>query len=308
MELRKLEVFCKVVELKSFTRSAEAVLLSQPTVSEHIRSLEEELGQKLLDRTGREVEPTPVGRLLYNYAVKILRLQQSAMQAIEQYGGKLVGRIMIGSGTIPGTYILPEIISRFRGRYPSIRATLRIAGSQLIASEVLNGQLEIGVVGAKWNEKGLEWLAHFSDNLALVVHAQHRWASREEVALEELAGEPFILREPESGTRKVIDQIFEEHGVKTGSLTEVAEIGSTAAVLEAVRAGLGIAVLSARAVERDVRSGDLAIVPIRGIRLERPFFMIRRKNRELSPAAAVFWDYLLKEREGGSPAFKEPAG
>jgi DNA-binding transcriptional LysR family regulator len=308
MELRKLEVFCKVVELKSFTRSAEAVLLSQPTVSEHIRSLEEELGQKLLDRSGREVEPTPVGRLLYNYAVRILRLQQSAMQAIEQYGGKLVGRIMIGSGTIPGTYILPEIISRFRGRYPSIRATLKIAGSQLIASEVLGGQLEIGVVGAKWNEKGLEWLEHFSDSLTLVVHSGHHWASRQEVELEELAGEPFILREPESGTRKVIGQIFEDHGMKTSSLTEVAEIGSTAAVLEAVRAGLGIAVLSARAVERDVLSGALAIVPIKGVRLERPFYMIRRRNRELSPAAAVFWDYLYKEGEGGSPGLQEPAG
>ena len=156
MELRKLEVFCKVVELKSFTRSAEAVLLSQPTVSEHIRSLEEELGQKLLDRMGREVEPTPVGRLLYNYAVKILRLQHEFVQAVEQYSGKLVGRIMIGSGTIPGTYILPELIGQFRSRYPSIQATLKIAGSQFIASDVLGGRLEIGVVGARWAEKGLE--------------------------------------------------------------------------------------------------------------------------------------------------------
>lgn len=301
MELRKLEVFCKVVELKSFTRSAEAVLLSQPTVSEHIRSLEEELGQKLLDRAGREVEPTPAGRLLYNYAVKLLRLQQAAVQAMEQYGGKLVGRIMIGSGTIPGTYILPEIISRFRGRYPSIRATLRIAGSQLIASEVLNGQLEIGVVGARWNEKGLEWLEHFSDRLALVVHPGHHLADRGEIALEELTGEAFIMRESESGTRKVIDQIFEDHGMKTSSLMEVAEIGSTAAVLEAVRAGLGIAVLSARAAERDVRYGALAFVRIKGVRLERPFYMIRRKNRELSPAAAVFWDYLLKEGGDNPP-------
>lgn len=307
MELRKLEVFCKVVELKSFTRSAEAVLLSQPTVSEHIRSLEEELGQKLLDRTGREAEPTPAGLLLYNYAVKILRLQQAALQAMEQYGGKLVGRIMIGSGTIPGTYILPRIISRFRERYPSIRATLRIAGSHLIASEVLSGQLEIGVVGARWGEKGLEWIEHFSDRLTLVVHAGHRWADGREVALEELAGEPFILREAESGTRKVIDQIFEDHGLRTASLTEVAEIGSTAAVLEAVRAGLGIAVLSARAAERDVRRGDLAAVPIRGISLGRPFYLVRRKNRELSPAAAVFWDFLLKEGEGGPPALQESA-
>ncbi|MGW8160898.1 MAG: selenium metabolism-associated LysR family transcriptional regulator [Desulfobulbales bacterium] len=315
MELRKLEVLCKVVELKSFTRAAEAVLLSQPTVSEHIRSLEDELGQKLLDRMGREVEPTPVGRLMYNYAVKILRLQQAALQAIEQYGGKLVGRIMIGSGTIPGTYILPEIISRFRRRYPSIRATLKIAGSQLIASEVLSSHLDIGLVGAQWADKGLEWTEHFSDRLALVVHANHSWAKRKEVNLEELTGEPFILRESESGTRRVVDQILEDYGIKTSSLMEVAEIGSTAAVLEAVRAGLGIAILSARAAERDVSCGTLATVPIKGVRLERPFYMIKRKNRELSPAAAVFWDYLLKEGDGGLPQevfhgnqLQEPAG
>jgi len=295
MELRKLEVFCKVVELKSFTRAADAVLLSQPTVSEHIRSLEEELEQKLLDRMGREVEPTPVGRLLYNYAVKILRLQSDALQALEQYGGRLVGRIMIGCGTIPGTYILPGLIGQFRNRYPSIRTTLRIAGSQLIAAEVLGGRLEIGVVGARWSEKGLEWQEHFSDRLTLVVHADHPWSGRKEVDIEELQREPFIFRESESGTRKVIDQIFEAHGIKQSTLLEVAEIGSTAAVLEAVRANLGISILSARAAERDVSCGALATLALRGIVLERPFYLIRRKNRELSPAAAVFWEYLLQQ-------------
>jgi DNA-binding transcriptional LysR family regulator len=295
MELRKLEVFCKVVELKSFTRSAEAVLLSQPTVSEHIRSLEEELGQKLIDRLGREAEPTPVGRLLYTYAVRILRIQRDALQAVEQYGGKLVGRIMLGCSTIPGTYILPNLIGRFRASYPSIQATLRIAGSQMIAAQIMDGELEIGVVGARWSEKGLEWIRHFDDQLTLVVSAGHRWAGRQEVALEELAEEPFILRESESGTRKVVEQILEEHGIRPASLMEVAEIGSTAAVVEAVRSGLGISILSARAVEREVRAGTLAALSLKGVQLARPFYLIRRRNRELSPAAAVFWAYLLAE-------------
>lgn len=301
MELRKLEVFCKVVELKSFTRCAEAVLLSQPTVSEHIRGLEEELGQKLIDRMGREVEPTPVGRLLYTYAVRILRLQRDALQAVEQYGGKLVGRIMLGSSTIPGTYILPGLIGRFRGRYPSIQATLRIAGSQLIGARVLNGELEIGVVGAHWTEKGLEWVQHFADRLTLVVSAGHRWAGRREVTLAELTQEPFILRESESGTRRVVEQILEEHGIKASSLMEVAEIGSTAAVIEAVRAGLGVSVLSARAVEREVRAGALAAIALKDVQLERPFYLIRRRNRELSPAAAVFWAFLQVEGEPELP-------
>ena len=295
MEIRKLEVFCRVVELKSFTRAADAVLLSQPTVSEHIRSLEEELGQKLIDRLGREAVPTPVGLLLFKYAVKILRLHQDALEAVEKYGGKLVGRIMIGAGTIPGTYILPGLIGAFRNKYDSIRATLRIAGSQLIAAEVLSGQLDIGVIGARWNEKGLDWQDIFSDELALVVNADHPWASRDEVTLDELKSEPFILRESASGTRKVIDRILTEHRLDPSSLKEVAEIGSTAAIKEAVRSGIGVSILSVKSVEMDVSCGALVTVPVAGVKLERPFYLIRRKNRELSPVASVFWEYLLAE-------------
>ena len=292
MEIRKLEVFCKVVELKSFTRAAAAVMLSQPTVSEHVRSLEDELGQKLVDRLGRQVEPTPVGRLLYKYGVKILRLQQEALQAVEQYGGKLVGRIMIGSGTIPGTYILPAMIGRFRKQYPSIKATLKITSSHKIVEDVLGGELEIGVVGARWSEKGLDYNEIFSDSLAVVAAVDHPLAGRREISLAELAEEPFIFRETGSGTRRVVEQIFEDHGVKTSSLFEVAEIGSTAAVLEAVREGLGISILSTKSVERDLRAGTLVTVPITGVKMERPFYMIRRKNRELSPASSVFWVFL----------------
>ncbi|MDH3328613.1 MAG: selenium metabolism-associated LysR family transcriptional regulator [Desulfobulbaceae bacterium] len=295
MEIRKLEVFCKVVELKSFTRAAEAVLLSQPTVSEHVRSLEEELGQKLIDRLGREAEPTPVGSMLYKYAVRMLRLQQEAIESVENYGGQLVGRIMIGSGTIPGTYILPRIIGQFRKKYSSIHATLRIAGSQLIASEVLNGKLDMAVVGAKWKEKGLEWQKIFSDRLVLVVNAEHPWAARNQVSLEELKNEPFILRESESGTRKVIDQILENYGIDPAGLQEVAEIGSTEAIKEAVKAGIGISILSVRSVEQDVKYGVLKIIPLEGIRFERPFYLIKRMNRELSPVSAVFWEYMLQE-------------
>ncbi len=295
MELRKLEVFCRVVELKSFTRAAEAALLSQPTVSEHIRSLEEELGWKLLDRMGRQVEPTPAGRLLYGYAVKILRLQESAIQAFEQYGGRVSGRIMLGAGTIPGTYILPELIGRFRHRYPAIRATLKIAGSHTIAGEVLAGRLEIGVVGARWNERGLEWQERFTDRLTLIVHADHPWAGRDKIHPEELPGEPFILRESESGTRRVIDQALERCGVMPSTLSEVVEIGSSAGVIEAVRSALGIALVSTRAVERDVDCGALVTLPLEGMELTRPFYLVRRRNRELSPAASVFWEFLQRE-------------
>lgn len=292
MEIRKLDAFCKVVELKSFTRAAEAMLLSQPTVSEHIRSLEQELDQKLLDRLGREVEPTPVGRLLYKYARKILQTQNDAVQAIEQYGGKLIGRLIIGCSTIPGTYILPGLIGRFRLEHPSIKATLRITSSRIIAEKVVAGEYELGVVGVRWNESRLNWTAIFSDELTLTVHPDHSWALRKAILLKDIGKEPFIMREPDSGTRKVFARILEKNGLKESSLQEVAEIGSTAAIKEAVKAGIGISILSRRAVIDDVKCGRLVAVSVKDHKLQRPFYLIQRKNRALSPVASVFLDYL----------------
>lgn len=292
MEMRKIEAFCQVVELKSFTRAAEKLLLSQPTISEHVRSLEEELEQKLLDRLGKEVELTPVGKLFYGYARKILRCRQEAVQAVQQFGGKVSGRILAGCGTIPGTYILPELIGRFRTQYPLIAATLCVGSSRIISKKVLNGELELGVVGAKWKEAGLNWTEMFSDELTLVTHPDHPWANRASVSILELPGQPFIMREAESGTRKVFAGILEENGMKEGFLQEVAEIGSTAAIKEAIKAGMGISVISKRAVAEDIKYGRLASLNISDHKLKRPFYLIRRKNRALSPVATIFLEYL----------------
>ena len=303
MEIRKLDALCKVIELKSFTRAAEAMLLSQPTISEHIRSLEVELGQQLIERHGREIDPTPAGQLLHRYARKILQTRSEAIQAVQQYSGTVSGRIIIGSGTIPGTYVLPELIGSFRSLYPSIKATLRITGSQRIAAKVLAGEYEIGVVGAKWNEKGLEWTPVFSDELTVAVHPSHPWSKKKHVALQDICEQPFIMREPGSGTRKVFTTILKESGIHENSLQEVAEIGSTDAVKEAVKSGLGVAVLSKYAVRDDVQCGRLATVALDGHDLWRSFYLIRRKNRTLTPVASLFFEYLL---ENGRKTISDP--
>ncbi len=299
MEINKLQAFCKVVELKSFTKAAEAVLLTQPTVSEHIRSLEQELEQKLFDRLGRVVEPTPVGRLFYGYARKILKTREEARQAVAQYSGNQVGRILIGCGTIPGTYLLPELIGKFRIRYPSIKTNLRISSSRIISGKVLKGELDFGVVGAKWNESGLSWIRMFHDELILVVHPEHPWADGKPVSLAKIMQEAFILREPESGTRKVFSGVLAENGLKEDDLQEVAEIGSTAAIKEAVKTGIGISILSRCALRDDIKCGKLVAVAIEGQILKRSFYLVQRKNRALSPVASVFLEYL---RENEYPA------
>jgi len=297
MEIRKLEVFCKIVELKSFTKAAAAVRLSQPTVSDHIRTLEEELGQKLIDRLGREVVPTPVGQLLYSYATKILRLQQETLQAIGQYNGNLSGSTLIGASTIPGTYILPKLISSFRTQFPEIKTVVHIHGSQAIAKKVLDGEYDLGLIGAIWNEKGLEWTALFQDTLTLVAHPDNSLNKGQPLTVRDLFSQPFIFREPGSGTRKVVAHILATRGFKEADLQDVALLGSNEAVKEAVKAGIGISMLSRRSVVEDVHQGTLVALPLEDISGERPFYLIRRKNRALAPVAAAFADHLLAAAE-----------
>lgn len=292
MDIRKLDVFRKVVELKSFTKAAEAALLSQPTVSEHIRNLEEELGMKLVDRLGRETEPTPMGRVLYRYAVRMVQLQQEALQALARMNGTLSGEVRIGASSIPGAYLLPGLIASFCRQFPEVKPLVEISDSRATAARLLDGLVDLGLVGAIWNERGLRWLPLFADTLVAAVPPHHALAGRAAVAMTELIGLPFIFREPGSGTRKVVLQLLEQQGLKESDLHETATLGSNEAVREAVKAGLGIAVLSSRSVSQDVQAGALAAVSLEDAAAERPIYLLQRKNREPSPAAAAFIDHL----------------
>ena len=282
-----------MVELKSFTRAARAVFLSQPTVSDHVRHLEEELGQKLVDRLGREAEPTPAGRLLYDYASRILRLQQETLEALARFGGRLSGETTIGASTIPATYILPTLVGTFRAAHPEVTVSVRISGSHEIARKVLAGEYDLGLVGAVWNERGLDWTELFTDTLVLVARPDHPLAGRGPVTLDDLCGQDYVGREPGSGTRKVIGALLETAGRRETDLHQVALFGANEAVREAVKAGVGVSMLSRRSVAADLAAGALVEIPLKGVSGERPFYLLRRRNRQLPPSAAALAEDLV---------------
>src|SRR3990172_1855834 len=142
MDLRQLDIFVKIVDLKSFSKAAEAVYLTQPTVSGHIQSLEEELGIKILDRLGREVVPTRAGKVLYDYARRLVALRDEARQALDQLTGRMKGEIVLGGSTIPGEYLMPTMIGRFRDKYPEVTVVLKIGDTTDIVNRVLDGECE----------------------------------------------------------------------------------------------------------------------------------------------------------------------
>lgn len=294
MDIHRLEVFCKVIELQSFTKAADASFLTQPTVSEHIRMLEEMTGEKLLDRFGREVLPTPAGKILYKYARQIIQLRNEALQALDRYKGVLSGHLNIGASTIPGTYVLPALIGSFKAAYPTIQITLKISSSGQIVEKILDGTLEVGLIGAKWADRRIVLEEAFSDELILVVPPQHAWASRTSIPLEELTSEPFILRERGSGTRIVTFHAFEAAGFDPLRLKPVAEMGTTEAVRQGIKAGIGVSILSSQAVAEDLERGTLVSIALEGARILRPFFLAQRKNRQSSPLCAAFIEHLRK--------------
>ena len=292
IDIRRLEIFCRVVEQQSFTKAAEATLLAQPTVSEHIRLLEESLGEKLLDRLGRQVLPTPAGDILYRYARRMLRLRDEAVQALAEFRGKLSGHLTIGASTIPGAYLLPPLIHRFKEEHPEIRLTLRIAGSGRIRQDLAQGELELAIIGDQSRHPELTAREIFADELILAAPPGHPLTRQESVAPADLCRHPFLLREEGSGTRDVMTRALGEAGFDPARLNVVAEMGSSDAIRQGIKAGLGLSILSNLAVEEDLKNGALVRIPLTGVPMTRPFYLVQRKNRQLTPLAQTFLDFL----------------
>lgn len=295
MDLWRLQIFCRVVELKSFSKAAKVVYLSQPTVSSHIKDLENHFECKLVDRLGREAIPTKAGSLLYGYATKIIALKQEAENAMAEFQGKIKGRLTIGGSTIPAGYILPPLLGRFKEDYPEVVVTLVQGDTERIINDTLEGNVELGIVGAKSQEVQLVQKRIINDQMFLIVPQRHKWAAKPHVMMNELIGEPFIMREIGSGTRKSIEQVLHKAGYSLGALNVVAEMGSTEAIRQGIKAGVGVSILSECAVAEELTTGSLKKVKIKGLTFKRAFYLTFHRSRTQSPLCRTFIKFLDRE-------------
>jgi DNA-binding transcriptional LysR family regulator len=295
MDLRRLEVFAKVAELGSFSRAAEALFLTQPTVSEHVRALEEDLGIQLLDRLGRGATPTPGGQVLLGYARRILALTREARQAIDQFQGRMGGELTVGGSTIPGEYVLPALIGKFKGQYPDISISLLVGSSRRVAEWVEEGKVEVGVVGALPASRTLQSRELMGDELVIVVPAGHAWCERQVVTLADVKAEPLLVRERGSGSREALERALAEVGSGLTAFRVVGEMGSTQAVKQAVRADVGVTIISRRAVVDECRAGLLVCVKLADLNVSRSFYLVTHRDRTRSPLAQAFVGFIESE-------------
>ena len=293
MKLNQLEILCKIIESGSFSRAAGSVHLSQPTLTEHIKSLEDYLGVTLLDRLGREVVPTKAGEILYEYAQKILNLKAEAEQKVYSLRGELKGELVVGASTIPGEYILPALIKDFRDNFPTIFIKLSIGDTKKVIEKTLNNQIELGIVGAEVKSAKLEYYPFVKDELILVVPPLPSWKKIKSITLEKLKEIPFVLREEGSGTRMVMEKTLENYGIGVSDLEVVATLGSTMALVQAIKRGVGGSIISYRAVKEDLKKGALKRIPIEKVKFYRKFYLVLRRGKTRSPLCEAFKSFLL---------------
>jgi DNA-binding transcriptional LysR family regulator len=295
MDLWQLNIFCKVVELKGFSNAGNAIHLSQPTISSHIKDLENHFECQLIDRLGKKVVPTKAGELLYRYARKLIALRDETETAMAEFHGKIKGRLVIGGSTIPGGYILPKCIGAFTTVYPEVTISLVIGDTDQIIQDVLSGSPEFGIVGAKTSNKNIYQEKLIEDEMRLIVTSDHKWANEKHVSPDWIFKEPFIVRERGSGTLKSIKLSLKEKGYSSENLNIIAELGSTEAVIQGIKSKVGISILSTIAVAEELKAGTLKALTIKKLNLKRSFYLITHKQRSPSPLCNAFINFLKKE-------------
>jgi DNA-binding transcriptional LysR family regulator len=290
--LPHLATFARAAELNSFTAAARALRLTQAAVSQRIQSLEQALDKSLFDRRGGRVLLTDAGRTLYGYARKILDLHRAARHEVSGHAHPIAGELVIAASSIPGEHLLPALLSAFGGRHPHVRVRATVSDSSAVMGQVERGTVSLGLVGRKLDNPNLDFRFLASDRMVLVVGPGHPLGTKKHVTVGQLAGHPLILREAGSGLRQCFEKALDRTGRSLADLDVVLELGSNEAIKEAVRRGVGVAVLSALAVEKGVGAGRLRALDVRGIRCERDMFVVRDRRRVLPPTARLFLTFL----------------
>ncbi|OAT85713.1 selenium metabolism-associated LysR family transcriptional regulator [Desulfotomaculum copahuensis] len=272
MNLKQLEAFLLVAELRNFTRAAGQLGMSQPAVSFQIKALEEELQVTLLERTEKKVVLTEAGRLLYPEARQMLRHYRKIRAVVDELRGLKSGHLILGATDVPGECLLPVFIGAFREQYPGVRVTLRVGSNAVILRWLQEREVDLGILGLTAAGEGIRYYPWLEEQLVFIVPGWHPLAGNQ-VNLEEVTREPLLIREQDSGTRQVLESKLAEHNISLQDFPSVLELGSSQAIIRAAGAGLGTGVVSRRAAADARAAGRVKELTVPGWQLKQTFYL-----------------------------------
>lgn len=296
MDFKQLESFVTIAKVKSFSKAAEKLFLTQPTISNHIHNLEKELGTALFNRTNKNITLTNAGEILFKYAVSILNKRDHAFFSLNAYKGRIEGVLEIASSSIPEQYYLTDIMCKFSTKYPDVKYSLMKYDTKKVIDKLNLGEIDFGIVGAKKDSPQLEYIDIMDDEIVLVA-PQASFEKLPSLQLQALADTPMIMREEGSGTRAVVEHALKKAGIGVGELNIVAEIESTETIKKLVVNGLGLSFISRKAVERELESGELKILTVDELSISRKFHFVYHTKRVLSPLSEAFKDFILDQNK-----------
>jgi DNA-binding transcriptional LysR family regulator len=285
INLDRLRIFQAVAEARSFTRAAEAVHLTQPGISKHIKQMEEYYGIPLFDRLGKKVALTQAGEILSEATEEIMASAIAAEQRIEELKGLHGGKLVLGASFALGIYVLPGVLAAFRKRYPAVEVTVDISLSAKIMAKILANKLELGLVSQEAHDPRLFAKQFMTDELIAIVPSNHRWANKKRIRPQELMRETFIVAARGAGVRAAVEERLKQKGIV---LTNVIDFGNVEGVKRAVEAGLGISIQPRSVVQREISAGSLTGVSLAGLDDKLGRFYVCRRDKHLSNAAQAF--------------------
>ena len=293
MDVRRLEAFVKVFELRSFSRAGEQLYLSQPTISAHISALETELDVRLFDRLGRSILPTQAAEVLYRHARDVFTSLEAAKAEIQLLQDRVAGDLSVGGSTIPAHYVLPPLLAEFTSRHPDVRLQLKVGDSDAIIRRIAEGEDMVGMVGARVDHPELTFEPVVNDELVVIAPTRMGMGAKGPVDPAELATLPWIDREAGSGTRRTMELALAALGCELP--TPIVRVESTQAAIQCARAGLGATVTSRVAAAPLLADGVVDEVRVQGLDVRREFHLVYHSRRQLFPVARYFIEFVRHE-------------
>jgi DNA-binding transcriptional LysR family regulator len=290
LSFSNLRIFEAVARHNNFSRAADELGVSQPYVSNQISELEQKLDLILFRRVGRRVYLTDAGNRLYAHATSLLSQLLAAEDSMAELRSKVSGRLECATTSIPAQYILPSFLEQLGETHPGLQVVLHISGSKDVEAMVASGRLELGITLSQSLPDELEGTEIGRDDLSVILSPKHRLASRDTVNIEELVREPLVVREPTSGTRTFIEDLFSRSGLQ---IRYGPELNNNEVIKSLVVAGVGIGILPTRVVGQDIQSGRLKALSLAGVDLSRPIRVVVRRSQNLTITAEVFRSLLL---------------
>ena len=293
MDIHHLRVFASVFKNRSFSKASEELHLTQPTISNHIKALEDEFECKLFDRLGRTILPTKEAEVLYSHSMELIERTNDLREAVGLIKKDISGKLIIGASTIPGVYLLPGFMSEFRKKFPSISFQILISDSKGIIENISRHELLLGIVGAKLGNEHIKYMPFIEDEL-IVVSSPHLSKNRM-MTLQDLLKFPMVLREEGSGTRKETEKFLANKGISLENVHISGVFGSTDAIKQAVKAGLGVSILSKFSVADELKYKILEEIKLTDIQMKRRFYIVTHKKRTLPRLYETFLNYIIAE-------------